>query len=88
MASISTDRESQASPESNHPPLSYNFPKRPFGKKNVVYRSCRAEWFRSWSWLHYDEDKDAVLCHVCTRAVKEGKMKSGSAEPAFVSYSH
>ena len=50
MASISTE-ESQPSHDANHPPLSYNFPKRPFGKKNVVYRSCRAEWFRSWSSL-------------------------------------
>ena len=86
MASITTE-ESQPSHDANHPPLSYNFPKRPFGKKNVVYRSCHAEWFRSWSWLHYEEEKDAVVCHVCTTAMKEGKIKSGSAEPAFVSCS-
>ena len=53
----------------------------------MVYRSCDAEWFKSWSWLHYEEGKDAVLCHVCTRAVREGKMMSGNAEPAFVNYS-
>ena len=39
--------------------------KRAFGKKNVAYRSCHAEWFTSWPWLHYEEDKDTVLCHVC-----------------------
>ncbi len=31
------------------------------------------------------EVNDAVLCHMCTRAVKERKM-SGTAEPAFVSW--
>jgi len=29
-----------------------------------VYRSCHAEWFAWWSWLHYEEDKDTVLNHV------------------------
>ena len=29
-----------------------------------------------------EEDKDAMLCHVCTRAVREGKLQSGNAEPA------
>ena len=28
-----------------------------------------------------------MLCHVYTRAVREGKMMSGNAELAFVSYS-
>ena len=53
MASISRSKvESQPSLDANHPPLSYTFPKRPFGKKNVAHRSCHAEWFKSWSWLH------------------------------------
>ena len=68
----------------HHPPSSYSFPKRSFGKKNIVQRSCQAVWFQSWSWLHYDEGQDAVFCYVCMRATKEKKMSSGSGEPAFV----
>lgn len=70
----------------NHSASSYDFPKRAFRKKTVVYRSCHAEWFKSWSWLHYEDDKDAMLCHVYTRAAREGKLKNANAEPAFVSY--
>ena len=47
--------------------------------------SCRAEWFQSWPRLHYEEDKDTVLCHVCARADSQGKLRSGTAEPSFVS---
>ena len=69
-----------------HRPLpSYSFPKRSFGKKTTVYRTCQAAWFQSWSWLHYDEGEDVVFCYVCMRAFKENKMSSGSGEPAFVS---
>ena len=67
----------------HHPPPSYSFPKRSFGKKNIVQRSCRAVWFQSWSWLHYDEGQDAVFCYVCMRAIKEKKTSSGSGEPAL-----
>ena len=76
---------SQSSPmrrpiaETPHQPLSFPFPKRPFGKKNVVYRSFQPSWFASWTWLHYDETTDAVLCHLCTKAVREKKMKPGNA---------
>ena len=57
----------------HRPPISYSFPKRSFGK-NIVQRSCQAVWFQSWSWLHYDEGQDAVLCYVCMRVTKEKKM--------------
>ena len=56
----------------NHPLDTYNFPKRSFGKKNIVQKSCRTEWFKTWSWLHYIEDKDTVLCHVCMRQPVRG----------------
>ena len=67
----------------NHPPSSYEFPKHMFTKKNIAYRSCHAEWFKSWSWLHYDEDKDAVSCSLCLKTVREERLKSGNAEQAF-----
>ena len=79
MASISTEK-SQPSLDANHPPPSYNFPKRPFGKKNV-YRSCCAEWFASWTWLHYVEDKDAVLSrlHESSERREDAKRKYGTS---------
>ena len=68
------------------PPPSYSFSKRLFGKKNIVQRSCLAVWFQSWSWLHYDEGKDALFCYMYMRATKEKKKVSRwSGEPAFVS---
>ena len=70
-----------------HRPLSsYSFPKRPFGKKNPVERSCQAAWFQSWSWLHYDEGEDTVFCYICMRAYKERKMSGKSGDTAFVSH--
>lgn len=72
----------------NQPLQGYKFPQRSFGKKNIQ-RSCRSDWFKSWSWLHYVEDNDTVLCHLCMRAAKEGKIKTGGTnEPAFVSNIH
>ena len=32
--------------------------------------------------MHYDETTDAVLCHLCTKAVREKKMKPGNADVA------
>ena len=85
MPTSSSAKGRFTSSDANHPPATYVFPKRAFGKKNVVYRSCRVEWFQSWPWLHYEEDKDTVLCHVCARADSKGKLSSGTAEPSFVS---
>ena len=35
-------------------PIAYSFPKRPFGKAEVVHRAFQSSWFNRWSWLHYD----------------------------------
>ena len=64
---------SQSSPtrrpiaETPHQPLSFPLPKQWYGMKNIVYRSFQPSWFDSWTWLHYDETTDAVLCHLCTK---------------------
>ena len=66
-SAASSSFASQSSPtrrpvaENPNQPISFPFPKRPFGKKNVVYRPS---WFASWTWLHYDETTDAVLSSV------------------------
>ena len=74
-------------PEFPHQPELFPFPKKAFGKKKIVYRSCQASWFHSWSWLHYNEPKDSLFCHLCCRGIKEKKitMKPGVTDEAFVS---
>ena len=68
-----------------HQPASFSFPQRQFGKKSVVLRSFQPSWFRSWSWIHYNETTDSVTCFLCAKAQKEQKMTSKSADTAFVS---
>ena len=66
-------------------PVSFNFPKRTFGKKNPVSRSFQPQWFTKWSWLHYIEAQDSVLCYICVNASLENKMSSAYVESAFLS---
>ena len=73
-------------PDAPHQPKeTFSFPKRQFGKTKVVKRACQASWFRSWSWLHYDETKDAVLCYLCWKAIYEKKItvRPGSSDDAL-----
>ena len=58
---------------SPHQPLNFTFPMRDFGKKAVVKRAFQPGWFKSWSWLHYDEAKDVVLCHTSVQALDQKK---------------
>ncbi len=71
--------------EPNQPGPSFVFPKCQFGKKVVVKRSCQADYFRTWPWLTYDEQKDAVFCHTCVMALKAKKMTLKRGDAAFVS---
>ena len=76
-------------PDTPHQPdASFAFPKRAFGKTKVAERSFQSSWFRSWTWLHYCESKDSVVCHLCCRAMKEKHItsKPGAADAAFVSF--
>ena len=62
-----------------------SFPKREFGKTNIVKRSFQWQWFSKWKWLHYDIERDLAFCHTCVEAVKTGKVKSlGTGDLAFV----
>ena len=48
-------------------------------------RSFQSSWFDKWSWLHYLEDQDIVLCFTCARAHAENKLQwSSNADFAFV----
>ena len=57
-----------------HPPSTFDFPRRNFGKKKVVQQFCRAEWFSTWPWLHYHASDDVVLCHVCITGNSESSL--------------
>ena len=48
----------------NHfrPGKSFQFPKSTFGKRG---RRCQQQWFEDFKWLHYDTEKDSVLCFYC-----------------------
>ncbi len=74
-------------PETPHQPSpSFIFPKRWFGKTNIVKRSFQHCWFEKWPFLHYKESSDVVFCHTCLRMFKEKKAKSATkADQAFVS---
>ncbi len=73
-------------PETPHQPSpSFIFPKRLFGKTNIVKRSFQHCWFEKWPFLHYKESSDVVFCHTCLRMFKEKKAKSATkADQAFV----
>jgi hypothetical protein len=68
-----------------HQPAEFKFPQRAFGVKSVTFRAFQAKWFKQWPFLHYSESEDLVYCHTCISGFKQGKMKAGSAESAFVS---
>ena len=75
-----------ATHESPHQPgVSFSFPKWEIGKTKPVYHSCQESWFHSWSWLYDKEAEDTVLCFLCSKAVRQKKMKPGNADAAFVS---
>ena len=72
--------------EPHHPPISFQYPKREFGKKQVVKRSFQPAWFKHWGWLHYDEEQDLAFCHTCVKAYNEKKFTtSHNLDPSFLS---
>ena len=68
-----------------HPPASFVYPKREFGKKNAVKRSFQSSWFAKWTWLHYCENADVAFCHTCVLALKQKKMQLNRGDTSFVS---
>ena len=68
-----------------HQPKKFSFPYRSYGKTKVVQRRFQAEWFDTWTWITYDETKNAVFCIVCQQASKEKKLSNSKYEPTFIS---
>ena len=61
--------------DSPHQPQSFAFPNRQFGQKFVVSRSFQANWFKSWKWLHYDEESDTATPHLSKGDFTIGRMQ-------------
>ena len=78
--------ESKVAPSySPHQPKKFSFPYRSYGETKVVQCRFQAEWFDKWTWITYDETKDAVYCIVCQQASKEKKLSNSKYEPTFIS---
>ena len=54
-----------------HQPRNFSFPKRPFGKMQIVQRSFQPQWFPRWKWHHYDEALHVAFCHLYGKADQE-----------------
>ena len=67
-----------------HQPINFTYPKKQFGTKNIL-RSSQANFFFKWPFLHYNESRDLVYCHVCMVAVQTNRLKGRNADAAFVS---
>ena len=69
---------------SPHQLRNINFPKEPFGRSTVVYRSFNASWFDQWGCLHWDEASQLTFSFTCVSAFKHKKLMSVAADVAFV----
>ena len=66
-------------------PASFTFPKRSFGRRHLFFAVfSMLNWFKQWTFLHYDEAKDLVYCYTCLLCFKENRLRSANAEPAFL----
>ena len=37
---------------------------------SVIIAVSAETWFTKWQWLHYDKEKDTVLCFICVKALE------------------
>jgi hypothetical protein len=52
----------------------------------VVKRSFQSSWYDKWSWLHYIEEQDAVLCFTCAQASNHKMLQwSSNFDSSFIS---
>ena len=70
MASAGSGNSSSSTgdfPEKPHQPRSIKFPMRDTGKQK---RAFNPKWFDQYTFLHYREDSDSVICHTYALADK------------------
>ena len=62
-------------------PVNFDFPKRTFGQKERLF-----DPYKSFPWLHYDLEKDEMLCATCVSQEKKINLAlSSKKEDAFLS---
>ena len=66
-------------------PFSFKFPKKTFGQTKAVQLSFQPQWFKSWTWLHYDEARDFCFCYICIQTHNEKNISSGYIDHCFIS---
>ena len=66
----------------DHPSKDFVFPKTKFGSRNTG--SCQHIWFDNYPWLHYDIEKDCVVCFYCMKNVSKLTAEKKTAETAFI----
>ena len=66
----------------HHPSKDFMFPKTKFGSRNP--RFCQHNWFDNYPWLHYDIEKDCVVCFYCMKNVSKLTAEKNK-EPAYTS---
>ena len=71
--------------EKPYQPRDYEFPKRSYGVKTVLWRSFQPQWFDLFPSLHWDTATKKVFCHICVRAWKLKMISTRNVEPAFIS---
>ncbi len=79
MASTSQDSEIELNcslAAGPHQPI-LNFPKQTFGKQQ------RSSWYSRYPWIHYVQEKDAVVCSDCTIAIQRKMPISGYVDKVF-----
>jgi len=61
-------------PASPNQPFGFVFPKQPFGKIKIVYRSYQKSWFKEWPILHYVEAKDSWFTLLFIKSVSHTQL--------------
>jgi len=57
-------------------PVDISFPVRKIGKSN---RGCNPLWFKTYPWMEYSVEKDAIFCYPC----RHFATNSGRSEKSF-----
>ena len=58
-------------------PYKFSYPKRKFGKEESSFSPA---WYEKWTWLHYDEPEDYVLCIICKNSNDHGMLNNIKVE--------
>ena len=58
------------------PASQFGFPIKNIGKQKIAC-SFQPKWYKSWSWMLCNEERDVVHCHTCVRALAIHKTMAG-----------